>query len=123
MLAIKSVFADTDHIETLIFDEIDAGISGRTAQKVSEKMSLLGSKHQVICITHLAQIAAMADTHFVIEKAVSENQSLTQIRPLEREEMEEELARILGGMEITEAVRQNAKEMKVLADSCKSYMK
>ncbi len=65
----------------------------------------------------------MADTHFVIEKAVSENQSLTQIRPLEREEMEEELARILGGMEITEAVRQNAKEMKVLADSCKSYMK
>lgn len=123
MLAIKSVFADTDHIETLIFDEIDAGISGRTAQKVSEKMSVLGSKHQVICITHLPQIAAMADTHFVIEKVVDAKHSVTQIRPLSKAEMEEELARILGGMEITETVRQNAKEMKVLADSCKTYMK
>lgn len=123
MLAIKSVFADTDHIETLIFDEIDAGISGRTAQKVSEKMSVLGSKHQVICITHLPQIAAMADTHFVIEKVVDAKHSVTQIRPLSKAEMEEELARILGGMEITETVRKNAKEMKVLADSCKTYMK
>ena len=69
MLAIKAVMADKDEIETLIFDEIDVGISGRTAQKVSEKMCLIGRKHQVICITHLAQIAAMADTHYLIEKS------------------------------------------------------
>lgn len=123
MLAIKTVFADTDHIETLIFDEIDSGISGRTAQKVSEKMSVLGKTHQVICITHLAQIAAMADSHFVIEKNVDSGRSETQIRPLSEPEMVEELARILGGVEITEAVRQNAGEMKALADSCKDYMK
>lgn len=115
MLAIKSVFADSDHIETLIFDEIDTGISGRTAQKVSEKLSLLGQNHQVICITHLAQIAAMANTHFVIEKQVEEDRSTTQIRPLNQEEMEEELARILGGVEITESVRRSAHEMKEMA--------
>lgn len=68
MLAIKSVFADKDGIESLIFDEIDTGISGRTAQKVSEKMTALGASHQILCITHLPQIAAMADEHFVIEK-------------------------------------------------------
>ena len=71
MLAIKTVFADVDQIESLIFDEIDVGISGRTAQMVSEKMSILGKNHQIICITHLPQIAAMADTHFVIEKISS----------------------------------------------------
>ena len=117
MLAIKSVFADSDHIGTLIFDEIDAGISGRTAQKVSEKLSLLSRHHQVICITHLAQIAAMADTHFVIEKQVEEDRSITQIRPLNRDEMEEELSRILGGVEITDSVRRSAHEMKEMADS------
>lgn len=121
MLAIKSVFADSDAIETLIFDEIDAGISGRTAQKVSEKMSVLGKRHQIICITHLPQIAAMADIHFVIEKDVTENASTTKIRPLNQAEMEEELARILGGVEITEAVRESAREMKELADSQKQY--
>lgn len=121
MLAIKSVFADSDAIETLIFDEIDTGISGRTAQKVSEKMSVLGKRHQIICITHLPQIAAMADIHFVIEKDVTESTSTTKIRPLDRKEMEEELARILGGVEITDAVRKNAKEMKELADSQKQY--
>lgn len=123
MLAIKSVFADSDHIETLIFDEIDVGISGRTAQKVSEKMSVLGKHHQVICITHLAQIAAMADTHFVIEKRTDGGHSVTEIRSLSKSEMEEELARILGGVEITDAVLQNAREMKQLADGCKDYMK
>lgn len=121
MLAIKSVFADSDQIETLIFDEIDVGISGRTAQKVSEKMSLLGQRHQVICITHLAQIAAMADRHFVIEKQVATGRSSTVIRPLSREESEEELARLLGGVEITEKVRENAREMKAMADGLKSY--
>lgn len=121
MLAIKSVFADSDAIETLIFDEIDAGISGRTAQKVSEKMSVLGKRHQIICITHLPQIAAMADVHFVIEKDVTESASTTKIRLLDRPEAEEELARLLGGVEITEAVRKSAREMKELADSQKQY--
>ncbi len=123
MLAIKSVFADSDQIETLIFDEIDTGISGRTAQKVSEKMGLLGMKHQVICITHLAQIAAMADCHYVIEKKVNEKSSATTIRSLDAEEMEEELARILGGVEITDAVKQNAHEMKKMAEELKQSRK
>ena len=121
MLAIKSVFADVDSIETLIFDEIDVGISGRTAQKVSEKMSILGKDHQVICITHLPQIAAMADTHFVIEKLISEDETKTNIRTLSETESEEELARILGGVEITEAVLANAHEMKELAKKQKQY--
>lgn len=121
MLAIKSVFADVDSIDTLIFDEIDVGISGRTAQKVSEKMSILGKEHQIICITHLAQIAAMADTHFVIEKIMSEDETRTNIRPLSVSESEEELARILGGVEITEAVLANAREMKELAKKQKQY--
>ena len=121
MLAIKTVFADVDQIETLIFDEIDVGISGRTAQKVSEKMSILGKNHQIICITHLPQIAAMADTHFVIEKISSAEQSETRIRPLSGEQSTEELARMLGGVEITQTVLTNAKEMKELAKKQKDY--
>lgn len=119
MLAIKTVMADRDDIETLIFDEIDVGISGRTAQKVSEKMAVIGKGHQVICITHLAQIAAMADHHFVIEKTVGEMNTRTDIRPLDEKESVEELSRILGGAKITEAVIQNAKEMKELAKQVK----
>lgn len=122
MLAIKSVFADSDQIETMIFDEIDVGISGRTAQKVSEKMCLLGNCHQILCITHLPQIAAMADEHFVIEKTVEKEKSITGIRRLNRSETEQELARILGGVEITDAVLASAKEMKEMADARKSYI-
>lgn len=121
MLAIKTVFADVDRIETLIFDEIDVGISGRTAQKVSEKMSILGKKHQIICITHLAQIAAMADIHFVIEKRISGDETKTDICALSEKESEEELARILGGVQITDAVLANAREMKELAKKQKQY--
>lgn len=119
MLAIKTVMAKKDEIETLIFDEIDVGISGRTAQKVSEKMELIGKSHQVICITHLAQIAAMADSHFLIEKKVKDNATITDIRLLSIPESVEELARILGGAKITEAVLQNALEMKELAAKTK----
>ena len=106
MLAIKAVMADKDEIETLIFDEIDVGISGRTAQKVSEKMALIGKEHQVICITHLAQIAAMADRHFLIEKKTEDAVTRTQIYPLNEENSVEELARILGGARITDTVMQ-----------------
>ena len=119
MLAIKAVMADKDEIETLIFDEIDVGISGRTAQKVSEKMCLIGRKHQVICITHLAQIAAMADTHYLIEKRVEDQMTKTKIRQLDREESVQELGRILGGAKITDAVLENAREMKILASGLK----
>jgi len=119
MLAIKTVMAEKDKIETLIFDEIDVGISGRTAQKVSEKMAVIGKNHQVICITHLAQIAAMADAHFAIEKNVKDGKTQTQISLLNAQEEIAELARILGGAEITEKVMQSAAEMKELAKSAK----
>lgn len=119
MLAIKTVLADKDQIETLIFDEIDVGISGRTAQKVSEKMAYIAKNHQVICITHLAQIAAMADAHYAIEKTVTEGKTKTSISLLNPEEEITELARILGGAEITETVRQSAAEMKELAKRTK----
>ena len=119
MLAIKTVMAEKDQIETLIFDEIDVGISGRTAQKVSEKMAVIGKNHQVICITHLAQIAAMADSHYLIEKKVTEGKTRTMISLLSKEAEIEELARILGGAEITETVLKNAAEMKELAKSTK----
>lgn len=119
MLAIKAVMADKDEIETLIFDEIDVGISGRTAQKVSEKMALIGKEHQVICITHLAQIAAMADQHFLIEKKTEDAVTRTHIYPLTEEKSVEELARILGGAKITDTVIRSAKEMKNLAGQIK----
>ncbi|HIY56166.1 MAG TPA: DNA repair protein RecN [Candidatus Dorea merdavium] len=119
MLAIRTVMARRDDIETLIFDEIDVGISGRTAQKVSEKMALIGKTHQVICITHLAQIAAMADAHYVIEKTVEEMETRTRIRRLTEEDSVRELARILGGARITDAVLTNAREMKELAKGIK----
>ena len=115
MLALKCVFVDKDKIPTLIFDEIDTGISGRTAQRVSEKLALIGRSRQVICITHLAQLAAMADSHYCIEKQAVNGETQTRIRRLTEEEVPMELARILGGAEITDAVLDNAREMKRLA--------
>lgn len=121
MLAIKTVLADRDATQTLIFDEIDVGISGRTAQKVAEKLAVIARNHQVICITHLAQIAAMADRHYVIEKKVLDNQTVTGIRLLDESQTTEELARILGGARITETVRESAREMKEMAGRTKKY--
>ena len=115
MLAIKTILADKDETETLIFDEIDTGISGRTAQKVSEKMAVIGRNHQVICITHLPQIAAMADEHFEIAKKTDHQITRTQIRLLNEEDSALEIARILGGAQITEHTMESAKEMKELA--------
>ena len=120
MLALKAILADRDQIETLIFDEIDTGISGRTAQKVSEKMAVIGQHHQVLCITHLPQIAAMADSHFEIEKHLQGTETITQIHVLEEDDSIRELARLLGGAEITSAVFENAKEMKELAQKQKN---
>ena len=116
MLGIKTIMARKESMESLIFDEIDTGISGRTAQKVSEKMAQLSESCQVIAITHLAQIASMADHHFVIEKAVENGRTHTHVRELTESEQIDELARILGGARITDAVRASAAEMKKLAD-------
>ncbi len=115
MLAVKAVLADTDQIPTLIFDEIDTGISGRTAACVSEKLSWIGKTHQVLCITHLPQIASMADNHFMIEKQIVDQKTLTTISQLQEEESVRELARLLGGVQITDAVLENARELKSLA--------
>lgn len=119
MLAIKTVLAKQDEIGALIFDEIDTGISGRTAQSVAEKMSKIAGLHQVICVTHLPQIAALADCHMLIQKTVSQEHTATHITQLMPDQITEELARMLGGAEITDAVRQNAIEMKKLADEWK----
>lgn len=115
MLVIKSVLADREDTPTLIFDEIDTGISGITAGKVAEKMHLIGTSRQVLCITHLAQIAAMADTHYRIEKSSQEHSTHTEIHELEEKESIEELARLLGGAKVTESILESAKEMKTLA--------
>ncbi len=119
MLAIKTVLAEHDDIDTLIFDEIDAGISGRTAQAVSEKLHLVAKEHQVICITHLPQIAAMADHHYLIQKDVIGNETISSIEALSYHDSIKELARMLGGTTITQTVLDNAKEMKELAQQKK----
>ena len=115
MLAIKSILADEEKIETLIFDEIDAGISGRTAQKVSERLKEIAKGRQVIAITHLPQIAAMADSHYLIEKSSDKNSTISNITLLDYDSSVQELARMLGGARITETVIENAREMKELA--------
>lgn len=119
MLGIKSALAVKDEIGTLIFDEIDTGISGRTAQKVSEKMAVIARTQQVICITHLPQIASMADIHFLIEKNIEGGFTKTTIKRLDEKEITDELARMLGGKEITDIVTQNARQMKALANEIK----
>lgn len=119
MLALKTVLAKKDQTDTLIFDEIDAGISGKTAWKVSEKLGILGGGHQVICITHLPQIAAMADSHFLIEKSAVKDKTTTTIREIKEEESIKELARLLGSEEITQSALSNAKELKELAAKTK----
>ncbi len=118
MLAIKSCLANEDNTETLIFDEIDVGISGRTAQMVAEKINAIGKKHQVICITHLPQIAAMANHHYLIEKQVNDGKTITSISRLDSEKEINEIARLIGGVKITDTVIQSAREMKELA--CKA---
>lgn len=112
MLAFKSVFADRSDVSTLIFDEIDTGISGVTAYKVAEKMNSLSASHQLICITHLPQIAAMADSHYLINKEVEDGRTLTKIKLLDEEESVGELARMLGSDTITESALNNARELK-----------
>ena len=121
MLAVKSCMAAEDNIGTLVFDEIDVGISGRAAQAVAEKMALISRKHQVISIAHLPQIAAMADSHYLIEKSADEGKTVTKIVRLSEAESITEIARLLGGASITDAVMSNALEMKQMAEKTKKY--
>ncbi len=117
MLAIKSVLADKEDTPTLIFDEIDSGISGITAGKVAEKMKTIAKNRQIICITHLPQIAALSDSHYMIEKISHENQTKTKISHLNYDQSVQELARLLGGANITDSIIDSAKEMKDMAKS------
>ena len=111
MLAIKNVLADTDGVGTMIFDEIDTGVSGRAAQKIAMKLRQVSKGRQVVCVTHLAQIAAQGDVHLYISKSVRDGKTYTDIKPLLSDDRAEEIARIMGGIEITELQRQSAREM------------
>lgn len=123
MLAIKTVLAERDSIDTLIFDEIDSGISGRTAWRVSEQLSILAGAHQVICITHLPQIGAMADRHFCIAKSSTDDNTITDISCLSEQESLVELARLLGSDGLSEAALENAREMKNQANHFKNTVR
>lgn len=120
MLSIKSILADSDDVDTLIFDEIDTGVSGSAAQKIAAKLSGLGRHKQVICITHLASIAAMADIHFLIQKKVKDGKTSTTLKKLARDDRICELARIIDGTDITEAAMQHAAEMLTHAENSKN---
>ena len=115
MLAVKAVLADKEDTPTLIFDEIDTGISGITAGRVAEKMHVIGRSRQVICITHLPQIAAMADAHYLIQKDTTSNRTKTEILCLDEQESVRELARLLGGAKVTGKIMESAAEMKEMA--------
>ena len=119
MLGMKTVFAGKDEIHTFIFDEIDTGISGKTAWKVAEKMGRLAADHQILCITHLPQIASMQDSHYCIVKQSADGRTVTHINRLGEEESDREVARLLGADHITEAALENAREMKKMAHTGK----
>ena len=121
MLALKSVSAQADGVDTLIFDEIDTGISGETANRVAKKMAVISKDHQVIAITHLPQIAAMADSHYFIRKQTDQKNTQTMIYKLNKEESLKEISRMISGDQRSEASMEHAKEMKTLADQTKLY--
>ena len=120
MLALKVVFGNADSIGTFVFDEIDNGISGRTAQKVAEKMQKVAKTKQILCITHLPQIAAMADNHYMIEKSSQKGRTRTNIKLLKKNEAVRDIARLMAGTEVTEMSVSAAKEMKDLANKYKT---
>ena len=111
MLAMKNVLAEQDQVATLIFDEVDTGVSGRAAQKVAEKLRSVAKSKQVLCVTHLPQLAALADTHLLIAKEERDGRTYTTVTPLDREGRKRELARIIGGANITETTLKSAEEM------------
>ena len=118
MLALKNVLAENDNVGTLVFDEVDTGVSGRAAQKVAEKLAQVSRGKQVLCVTHLPQLAAMADTHFSVEKGEAKGRTYTHVVLLDRERRKAELARITGGSKVTEALLKSAGE---LLDAAEAY--
>ena len=120
MLALKNVLAEDDGIGSLVFDEVDTGVSGRAAQKVAEKMADVARRKQVLCVTHLPQIAAMADVHFMVEKGEEKGRTYTQVAWLERPDRVDELARLIGGAAVTDSLRKSASE---LLDQAEGYRK
>ena len=120
MLALKNVLAEDDGVGSLVFDEVDTGVSGRAAQKVAEKMAAVARHKQVLCVTHLPQIAAMADAHFSVEKGERDGRTFTEVKRLDREGREDELARLIGGAAVTPALRKSAGELLSQADRFRS---
>ncbi len=123
MLALKNVLAEDDGIGSLIFDEVDTGVSGRAAQKVAEKMADVARRKQVLCVTHLPQIAAMADTHFSVEKGEKKGRTFTNVERLDREGRVDELARLIGGATVTDSLRSSASELLAQAESYRKKKK
>ena len=123
MLAFKCVFADKDGISTLIFDEIDTGVSGAVAQRIGEKMYQVSLNHQVLCITHLPQIAILSDYHYFVSKSIKDNKTYTSIKILNKDEKINQVATMLGGNEVTKATYENVKEMLKLSEKKKSERK
>ena len=123
MLALKNVLAEDDGIHSLVFDEVDTGVSGRAAQKVAEKMAQVARHKQVLCVTHLPQLAAMADTHFRVEKGEDKGRTFTHVAVLEREDRKQELARLIGGTKVTQALLESAEELLNQAEGFKGGLK
>ena len=121
MLALKNVLAENEAVGTLVFDEVDTGVSGRAAQKVARKMSDVARRKQVLCVTHLPQIAAMADVHFSVEKGERDGRTYTAVEQLSRKRRMEELARLAGGEQVTEALLHSAGEMLDQAEQWKTW--
>ena len=122
MLAMKNVLSEQDHVATMVFDEVDTGVSGRAAQKVAEKMARISRHKQVLCVTHLPQLAAMADTHFSVEKGEANGRTFTQVRQLDRKQRQMELARLTGGAQVTETMLQGAEELLTQAENFRVEM-
>ncbi len=122
MLAMKNVFSQQERIGTMVFDEVDTGVSGRAAQKVAEKMARISRQKQVLCVTHLPQLAAMADTHFSVEKGVLDGRTFTRVQELTRAQRREELARLTGGEQVTQTMLEGAEELLSAADAYKKTL-
>ena len=122
MLALKNVLAEQDHVMTMVFDEVDTGVSGRAAQRVAEKMAKLSRRRQMLCVTHLPQLAAMADTHFSVEKGEENGRTFTRVVELDRAQRCAELARLTGGAAATETQLRGAEELLSAADAFRSAL-
>lgn len=122
MLAMKNVLSEQDHVGTMVFDEVDTGVSGRAAQKVAEKMARISRRKQVLCVTHLPQLAAMADTHFSVEKGERGGRTYTEVRRLDREQRRQELARLTGGSHVSQIMLDGAEELLVQAEKFRAEL-